>query len=53
MYLPQGRKLLSFGPSRAGGARSPGAVAALSLGATLLAARPRDTRTAPARPGPG
>lgn len=28
-------------------------VAALPLGATLLAARPRDTRTAPARPGPG
>ena len=39
--------------SRAGGARSPGAVAALAHSATLLAARPRDTRTAPARPGPG
>lgn len=34
-------------------AHSPGAVAALPLSATLLAARPRDTRTAPARPGPG
>lgn len=39
--------------SRAGDARSPGAVAALAHSATLLAARPRDTRTAPARPGPG
>lgn len=39
--------------SRAGWARSPNAVAALLLAATLLAARPRDTRTAPARPGPG
>lgn len=32
---------------------TPGAVAALPLSTTLLAARPRDTRTAPARPGPG
>lgn len=46
----------SLGPhthSPAAWAHSPGAVAALPLSATLLAARPRDTRTAPARPGPG
>lgn len=39
--------------SPAGWTHSPDAVAALPLSATLLAARPRDTRTAPARPGPG
>lgn len=53
---PAPARLPSPGPhthSPAAWAHSPGAAAALPLSPTLLAARPRDTRTAPARPGPG